>query len=267
MAAVRSFQLDASLAPYDLASFPRWRALSCHVSAAVLDAHQPVGGNINVLAEADPARLRPATAAEEALYAQLARGHEAEAAAAAATAAAAAGERADAEGKAPAAGQQQQQQQQPGAGAAPVAAAAQQAEQGGEHRRWTSAPHAGRCFYTPLPRLVKRGGLSPQELTGGKGPRLGEGSRVAPLYCRASQSGQCLCCRHLAEPRLCAHWLPRHAGPTSPLPPCPPAALNLDKSRLLEELLAKHYRGDEDAFLGACVRPTVVPRVCVWWGR
>ncbi|PRW45575.1 AAR2-like protein [Chlorella sorokiniana] len=192
--AVKGFQLDQFLAPYDLASHNRWRQLSCHISAAVLDALQPVGGNINVLAEADPALLRPATAAEEALYAQLQQGREAKEAAEAAAAAAAqegAADTAAGEGGGEGA-EAMQADQQPGEGAVPAAppgGARQQQEQQG---RWTAAPHAGRCFYTPLPRLVKRGGLSPQELT----------------------------------------------------------ALNLDKSKVLEEVLAKHYKGDEQAFLG-----------------
>lgn len=154
--AVKSFQLDAHLAPYDLASHNAWRQLSCHVSGAVVDALQPVGGNINILAEADPALLRPATAAEEALYAQLAKGREAAAAAGGGS-----------EPGAPAAGPEAEQPgQHPTAGAAPAAAAGQQGQAEDEGGRWSAAPHAGRCFYTPLPRLVKRGGLSPQELTG-----------------------------------------------------------------------------------------------------
>ncbi|EFN53109.1 hypothetical protein CHLNCDRAFT_9330, partial [Chlorella variabilis] len=151
--AVRSFQLDQHLAPYDLASWNRWRQLAGHISGGVVDALQPVGGNINILAEADPSLLRPATAAEEALYEQLQKGREA-------------------------AAERQQ-------------AAAEQAGNG-KGGRWAAAPHAGRCFYTPLPRLVKRGGLTPQELT----------------------------------------------------------ALNLDKSRVLEEVLTKHFKGDQEAFLG-----------------
>ena len=237
--AVKSFQLDQFLAPYDLASHNRWRQLSCHITAGVLDALQPVrvldcksgmhwgidrdpaagvctaarkaccrmsirwrcaclhynawvaasahqpsrcvccaapcrvqvGGNINVLAEADPALLRPATAAEEALYAQLQKGREAKEAAAAA--AAAAGPEGTAAAVAAAAGEgsgagveAMQADQQPGDGSAPAAPADGAAQQQQEQKRWTAAPHAGRCFYTPLPRLVKRGGLTPQELTG-----------------------------------------------------------------------------------------------------
>jgi hypothetical protein len=155
-AAVRGFQLDQHLAPYDLSSWNAWRALSCHISAATLDAVQPVGGNMNVLAEADPSLVRPATAAEQALYAQLQQGREGGASdQAPPAAAAAAADDAAAPGD-----------QQPGEGGAP--AAPQQAEQPGpQAARWAAAPHAGRCFYTPLPRLVKRGGLTPQELTGG----------------------------------------------------------------------------------------------------
>ncbi|KAL4437251.1 hypothetical protein ABPG75_004390 [Micractinium tetrahymenae] len=186
--AVKSFQLDQFLAPYDLASYNRWRQLSCHISADVIDAVQPVGGNINVLAEADPAALRPATAAEEALYAQLKQGHKAAAAAQQAQQGAQQAAQHAGEGPAPERAEGMQTDQQPGAGGA--AAAGEQ--QHGEAGRWTAAPHAGRCFYTPLPRLVKRGGLSPAELT----------------------------------------------------------ALNLDKSKVLEEILQKQFKGSEEAFLG-----------------
>jgi hypothetical protein len=173
--AVQGFQLDAFLAPYDLSSHNRWRQLAGHISAGVVDALQPVGGgNINVLAEADPALLRPATAAEEVLYAQLAKGR-AEAAAAAASSAAGAeaeGEQAAAAAEGVEGIEDMQTEQHPTEGAAPAAAADQQQEE--EGGRWAAAPHAGRCFYTPLPRLVKRGGLTPQELTGGwLGERLG----------------------------------------------------------------------------------------------
>ncbi|KAI3424879.1 hypothetical protein D9Q98_008263 [Chlorella vulgaris] len=191
---VRSFQLDQHLAPYDLNSWNGWRQLSGHISADVVQAVQPLGGNMSILAEADPSLLRPATAAEAALYEQLQKGREAKAAAAAAAAEAAA-----AGGQAlTGAATGMQVDRQPTTGAAPVAAAEQQQQQQqqqqqeGEASRVSAAPHAGRCYYTPLPRLVKRGGLTPQELT----------------------------------------------------------ALNLDKSRLLEEVLAKHYKGQEAAFLG-----------------
>ncbi|KAL4439432.1 hypothetical protein ABPG77_008761 [Micractinium sp. CCAP 211/92] len=183
--AVKTFQLDQFLAPYDLSSYNRWRQLSCHISADVIDVVQPIGGNINVLAEADPAALRPATAAEEALYAQLNQGHEAQQAAqqswqqggAASTGAGPDGMQTD---------------QQPSTGAAAASDEQQQQQQQNEAGRWAAAPHAGRCFFTPLPRLVKRGGLTPAELT----------------------------------------------------------ALNLDKSKVLEEILEKRFKGSEAAFLG-----------------
>lgn len=249
MHAVKSFQLDQFLAPYDLASHNRWRQLSCHITAGVLDTLQPVrvldckscrhalwdqrasyswcvqlpgkhaaawqsggavpafvttlgvqprpinplgvcaapcrvqvGGNINVLAEADPSLLRPATAAEEALYAQLQQGREAKEAAAAAAAAAghegvAAVAAVAGEGSG-ACVEAMQADQQPGDGAAPAAPADGAAQQQQEQKRWTAAPHAGRCFYTPLPRLVKRGGLTPQELTGAGWAGLGGTSRA-----------------------------------------------------------------------------------------
>jgi A1 cistron-splicing factor AAR2 len=182
---VRSFQLDQHLAPYDLNSWNGWRQLSGHISADVVQAVQPLGGNMSILAEADPSLLRPATAAEAALYEQLQKGREAKAAAAAAAAEAAA-----AGGQAPAgAATGMQVDQQPTTGAAPVAAAEQQQQQQqqqqqeGEASRVSAAPHAGRCYYTPLPRLVKRGGLTPQELTGG-----------VPALSAAAWSCGAICC-------------------------------------------------------------------------
>jgi A1 cistron-splicing factor AAR2 len=162
--AVRSFQLDAHLAPYDLSSWNAWRGLSSHVTAAVIDRLQPVGGNINVLAEADPELLHPTTQAEAALYEQLKQGHERQQ------------QRQQAQqGKEQASGngdEAMQQDQQPGAGAAAGSPDQQQQQQQAQgqrqedSKRWSSAPHAGRCYFVPLPRLVKRGGLSPEELTG-----------------------------------------------------------------------------------------------------
>ena len=143
-----------------------------------------VGGNINILAEADPSLLRPATAAEEALYAQLQRGREEKEAAEAAAAAAAAGQdgaavAASGDGSSEGA-EAMQAGQQPGEGAAPAAPAGdaqpQQTQQQQQQGRWAAAPHAGRCYYTPLPRLVKRGGLTPQELTGACAAGLGVGT-------------------------------------------------------------------------------------------
>jgi hypothetical protein len=41
---VKRFEFDASLAPYDLRSYNRWRELSCYVTAEVIDAVQPLSG-------------------------------------------------------------------------------------------------------------------------------------------------------------------------------------------------------------------------------
>jgi A1 cistron-splicing factor AAR2 len=133
-AAVRSFSLDRNLAPYDLASLPAWQALAGAVSPALLARVAPPRGA--VCAAGEPARGRrgaPPTAAEAALEAQLAAGTARRAAAAAAAAAAA--------GAPPA---------EPAAAAAPPADA-------------ESA--AARAAYSPFPRLVKRPGLAPAELT------------------------------------------------------------------------------------------------------
>lgn len=132
-AAVRSFQFDQCLAPYDFNSYAAWRRLAGHITPEVLEAVQPVGGCISVLAEADPVAGRAPTPAERALDQQLGRR------------AAARVERVQQGGGGGDAVQAHER-----APAAPAAPA---------------APHAGRCFYTPLPRLVKGGGLTPAQLT------------------------------------------------------------------------------------------------------
>lgn len=120
--AVKSFQLDQNLAPYDLTSYPQWRELAGKISCRVLDSVAPIGGNINVFAETLPSGTRenslaaPQTPAEEALDEILRKSRE--------------------------------ERGLEGVGEAVLA-----------------AEHAGRCFFTELPRLVKRAGLSPTELT------------------------------------------------------------------------------------------------------
>lgn len=40
----RNFEFDSALAPYDLHAYNAWRRLSGHISAAVIDAVQPLAG-------------------------------------------------------------------------------------------------------------------------------------------------------------------------------------------------------------------------------
>ena len=69
------------MAPYDLKSYNRWRALAGHITEADVDRLRPAGGAVLCIsAEADPAVLKPTTAAEEKLYRQLADGRAAAAA-------------------------------------------------------------------------------------------------------------------------------------------------------------------------------------------
>lgn len=97
-AAVRRLDFDASLAPCNLAAHAQWRQLSGHITpgdilslwcvvpvaqsqhgvwtvsapvADVIERHSPLGGNISVTAEADPALLAPNTQAEACLAEQL----------------------------------------------------------------------------------------------------------------------------------------------------------------------------------------------------
>ncbi len=157
-AAVQRMELDAHLAPYDLSGCARWSSLSCHVSAALISALSPVGGNISVMAEADdPDLLQPKTEAERQLVQQLQQGR------------AKLSERMASLGIAP------PTELPPRAKASEVRSATLQGDvdmdTGGDESRppvasSSSASSSGRCFYTRLPaRLVKQRGLSASELT------------------------------------------------------------------------------------------------------
>lgn len=70
--AARSFQFDASLAPYNLSALQQWRSLSGHITGVLIEKVAPVNrGNLSVTTEADPFLKGPRTAAEEQLAAQL----------------------------------------------------------------------------------------------------------------------------------------------------------------------------------------------------
>ncbi|RMZ57593.1 hypothetical protein APUTEX25_001793 [Auxenochlorella protothecoides] len=121
--AVHMFEFDRHLAPYDLANLATWRSLSAHLTPAVIDRLQPVGGNICVLAEAPPgSRGRRQTPAEAALEAQLSRR------------------------KATSSSQ--------GGGGSDGSAVPGSHPQGA----LVAAPHAGRCFYTRT-QTVSRDGV------------------------------------------------------------------------------------------------------------
>lgn len=71
-AGVRRFDFDQSLAPYNLHAYQQWQNLSSYISRQTISKLAPLpGGNISITAEADPALLKPVTAAEKQLYAQL----------------------------------------------------------------------------------------------------------------------------------------------------------------------------------------------------
>ncbi|KAK9826103.1 hypothetical protein WJX81_003949 [Elliptochloris bilobata] len=74
-AGVRRFDFDFGLAPYNLASYAQWRALSEYLTPAVLERLSPVqGAHFSITAEADPTLTAPRSAAEARLAAQLAGG-------------------------------------------------------------------------------------------------------------------------------------------------------------------------------------------------
>ena len=74
-AGVRRFDFDQGLAPYNLHAYQQWQNLSSYISKQTISKLSPLpSGNISITAEADPAHLRPVTAAEKQLYAQLHEG-------------------------------------------------------------------------------------------------------------------------------------------------------------------------------------------------
>ncbi|KAK9829455.1 hypothetical protein WJX72_005966 [[Myrmecia] bisecta] len=141
-AGVRRLDFDASLAPYDLRSYPRWKQLSQHITQALVAKLAPAGhGNISITAEAAPSAQQPPTAAEERLEAQL--------------------QRPCAQRTAPAGTESD-------AGPTAMETGAEERSQGGagpSGRTAAASQGVGRCFYTHMPRLVKASGLTSEALT------------------------------------------------------------------------------------------------------
>ncbi|GAQ89890.1 hypothetical protein KFL_005740010 [Klebsormidium nitens] len=73
---VRTFQFDAELGAYDLHKYAAWQTLSNFITDEVVQAHEPVGGDICVVCEADVSETRPKTGAERVLQEQIDRGRE-----------------------------------------------------------------------------------------------------------------------------------------------------------------------------------------------
>ena len=72
--AARTPDWDIALAPYDFGRWATWTSLSGHVSARTVDRLLPVGGQICILSEEDPADYRAPTEREKVLAAALANG-------------------------------------------------------------------------------------------------------------------------------------------------------------------------------------------------
>ncbi|GLC38850.1 hypothetical protein PLESTM_000786600 [Pleodorina starrii] len=194
---VRRYEFDWGLAPYNLHAWQQWRELTSCLAPRVIDALQPVGGNICTAAEAaldeqqGGEAERPATEAEARLRKQLQEGRAARnAAAAVATAAPAAtaaasstggeGPRAmevettgsgaggaEGGGGGGGAGQTTGAAGQAGGGGGSGGGAFGRQPEGGRAGAGAGggAASSGRCFYSPLPRLVKEAGLTPAQLT------------------------------------------------------------------------------------------------------
>jgi A1 cistron-splicing factor AAR2 len=149
--AVKSFQLDQNLAPYNLAAYNTWRDLVSSISQRTLDSVAPIGGNINILAEAGDGRAllgsgKP-TAAEVALEEALAEGRKK---------LAAPGTRNEAER----AEEELLQQKE-----STTLATTTTKTTSTQDEVFNAAPHAGRCYFTRFPRIIKKQGLTATQLT------------------------------------------------------------------------------------------------------
>jgi len=152
--AVKSFQLDQNLAPYNLAAYNTWRDLVNYISQKTLDTVAPIGGNMNILAEAGDGGAflgsgKP-TAAEIALEEALEKGREK----AAAADSVAAGTSSETEEELP------QKKSTTLATTTTTTTSAITTED-----ESNAAPHAGRCYFTRFPRIIKKQGLTATQLT------------------------------------------------------------------------------------------------------
>eukprot|EP00195_Chlamydomonas_chlamydogama_P010479 CAMPEP_0202899088 /NCGR_PEP_ID=MMETSP1392-20130828/7417_1 /ASSEMBLY_ACC=CAM_ASM_000868 /TAXON_ID=225041 /ORGANISM="Chlamydomonas chlamydogama, Strain SAG 11-48b" /LENGTH=502 /DNA_ID=CAMNT_0049585185 /DNA_START=78 /DNA_END=1586 /DNA_ORIENTATION=+ len=182
-AGVRRFDFDQFLAPYDLSGHRTWRGLSSHITPHVITTLSPIGGLISIMSEADdPDLMQPKTPAEHALVKQLQEGRARRLAALASQNTDPAQAGPDAPGapdtvavnvSAAAAPSRDSMDVDPSphtATPAPASAVQQQQEQeqGGaqqQQQQQQPASTSGRCFYTHVPRLVRRAGATASELT------------------------------------------------------------------------------------------------------
>eukprot|EP00850_Spirogloea_muscicola_P010593 SM000063S19983 [mRNA] locus=s63:62598:66984:- [translate_table: standard] len=142
---VRNFDFDSFLGPYDVDHFGTWQRLSLFITAAVIQRLEPVGGDITLMAEKAMVDAGPATKHEKLLDEHLQRGREILDQAVQLTE--------DTQGD----GTAIIENHHSSAGVCQPTIAGESAARG-------RAPR-GCCFYTVLPRLVKRPGLSAAELT------------------------------------------------------------------------------------------------------
>eukprot|EP00850_Spirogloea_muscicola_P021903 SM000267S09854 [mRNA] locus=s267:126196:129940:+ [translate_table: standard] len=142
---VRNFDFDSFLGPYNVDHFGTWQRLSSFITAAVIELLEPVGGDITLMAEKAMVDTGPATKHEKLLEEHLQRGRESLDQAVQLTEDTQDDRNANVENHRSSAG-------------------ACQPTTVGESAARGRAPR-GCCFYTELPRLVKRPGLSAAELT------------------------------------------------------------------------------------------------------
>jgi A1 cistron-splicing factor AAR2 len=146
--AVKSFQLDQNLAPYNLAAYPIWRDLVGSITQETLDRVAPIGGNINILAEAGDVGGGvggKSTAAEVALEEALAKGRKKNSSSGG--------------GGGDGANVEEQEEELKGT---PSTSNTHEQE---NNQQTNAAPHAGRCYFTRFPRIIKNPNLTAAQLT------------------------------------------------------------------------------------------------------
>ncbi|CAK9215897.1 unnamed protein product [Sphagnum troendelagicum] len=140
---VRKNEFDPNLAPYDLPHHNTWQHLSNYVSANVIDRLQPVGGDITVMAETDLLESGPQSSAEMKMHEHATQFQERMQ-----------------KGATTSEGDDILEERVVGEAAMPASIGE---TMGVTEKRKSDS--SGRCFYTHLPRLIKRAGLVGSELT------------------------------------------------------------------------------------------------------
>ncbi|KAG6553825.1 hypothetical protein Mapa_004742 [Marchantia paleacea] len=132
--AARNMEFDRQLAPYDLDRHKIWQSLTNFISPTVIERIEPVDGDISVMAEASLVQHAPKTIAEKRLFEQLRKNTESQ-------------------GPEDILKVDEENDNRISSSTSNITE--------GQAERISS----GRCFYTHLPHLIKKAGMSASELT------------------------------------------------------------------------------------------------------